>query len=349
MFRSPRPIFRLVATPPTWDKGSESGNALFTDWQNSSDGDSGPGSFTDTTYQPCLVDDPDGSGRRCYALTTRDTAAYTAGGSSFQRVDFAEWTSFQHLGVRPNWQASPFRDGQDWWFSWEIRYPSADVINDSAINLGHYRPMAGQFNFYWQLHQDDFIQGGTPSYSQVPVVSEVIADAAAANPKLAMRFIGGNLDNATSGGAGANANLVGGGGAFTRYEAPSNSLLYDHWYRYVMHLYISNDDDGFAQVWLDGVPIIDMLAVTPVSWTKLMLNASNNLITQVSEATQPTNMYRVSSVDSQGFTDSSGTMYPGVMNYHDFFITSGVENTNNVVTLHRTWEAGKSLASVGGF
>jgi hypothetical protein len=337
------PSLRLPVATPVYDKSSDNGKTLLQNWPNAAQGDQNPGVFTNDGYQPQLVNDPAGSGRRVYAMTTRDTAVYSAGGSSFQRSDLTDYVNFQHLGTNPDWLSSPFRTGQEWWFSWEIYHPLTDVLNDVSLNLGHYRPMAGQFNFNWQLHQDNVIQGGSPAYSQVPITLEVIADAAAANPKYALRFIGGNLDNATS-----NANLVGGGGAFTRYEAPSNSLVYDAWRRFVMRLYIANGNDGYAQAWLDGTPVVDMLAATPVGWTKLMLNASNNLITQSVEATQPTNMYRVTSPDSQGHTGTSGTQYPGVMNYHDFHITGSTENPNNVVTLHREWKAGRTRASVGG-
>jgi hypothetical protein len=336
------PAWGVATSTATYNKDSYNGSTLLTNWPNSSLGSGTVGIVNPDGHGLQLINDLAGSGQRVVAMSTRNTSVYTGGGTSYQRSDLTDWNHFQHVPVVGQ---GPVTSGTDWWTSWELYYPSVDVSSDTAVNLGHFIPMAGNWNFHYQWHQDNVIQGGSPAYSQVNMVSGVYCDSPSrANQRLYFRFIGGNLDFATS-----NAGLVGGGGAYTEYKSPAADLQYDHWYRFVMHYKVSNGNDGGAAVWVDGTKVIDMFGSSVVGpWTKQMLNSSNVLVTKTSEQTQPTNFYRINSKNSQGNLNGNGTQYPGVMNYHNYFLTGSTVNTSDVCVLAREWKAGTTSASVGG-
>jgi hypothetical protein len=334
------PVWGTTSAVPTWNKTSDNGQTLLQNWPESSLGSGTVGVVNPDGHGLQLVDGP--GGRRTYAMSTRNTSTYSGGGTSYQRSDLTNWTGFQHY---PAVGQGPVTNGATWWCSWELYYPSVDVSSDTAVNLGHFVPMAGDWNFNYPWHQDNVIQGGTPAYSQVNMVSGVYSDSPSrANPCLRFRFIGGNLDFATS-----NAGLVSGGGAYTVYQSVANDLQYDHWYRFVMQYKVSNGNDGGAQVWCDGIKVIDMFGANVVTpWRKWMLDSSNNLIAKTTEQTQPTNFYRINSVNSQGNKNGNGTQYPGVMNYHNYYLTGSTVNTADTCVMAREWKVGPSLVSVGG-
>jgi hypothetical protein len=218
---------------PTYDKTSDNGKTLFGNWPDSSTGDQLPGTFSLDGYQPQLVTDPAGSGRKVYALTTRDLPRYTGQGGNSQRADLSDWRNFQSFPI--------FTQGKEWWASYEAYFPSANVLSDSGVSLGHYVPMAGNWNWFVQFHNNNqvYVPGA------VEIAMGVFTNSDRSNPRLFLDVKGGNAD--------APSTI-----SFTR--SPFVPMQYDHWYKIVFHFKFSHASDGLTELWVDGSKVMSLTA-----------------------------------------------------------------------------------------
>jgi hypothetical protein len=317
------PPWGLQAVSPTYNKTSDNGSSVLTNWPNTTQGDQ---AFVSDGYQPQLVNDPGGSGRRVLALTTRNLSSYISQGGNSQRADSADWNHFQQFDI--------FTHGTEWWLLAEVYFPSVDVSSDGAVNLGHYIPMSGEWNWFYQWHYNSTIAiGGFPVELAMGIITTSSSDAS--NPKMFLDIRGGDVSGAVSY---RDPDII-----TNRYTARSN-IVYDHWYRILWHVKMSHASDGYLQQWIDGVLTIDQMLATvvpaPDGWTKFRLPSSGGYVSTTTEATQP-NIYWRSA------TNYNDKLYPAVSNYHSS-VTLGGTNTNNVVVLSRDWLAGPTRASVGG-
>jgi hypothetical protein len=235
---TPTTIGTTTAPPPppvspTYDKSSDNGKTLFGNWPDSSTGDQSPGSFLLDGYQPQLVNDPAGSGRRVYALTTRDLPRYTGQGGNSQRADLSDWRNFQNFPI--------FTQSKEWWASYEAYFPSTNVISDSGLSLGHYIPMAGNWNWFVQFHNNNstYVPGA------VEIAMGVFTNSDRSSPRLFLDVKGGNAD--------APSTI-----SFTR--SPFTPMEYDHWYKIVFHFKFSHASDGLTELWIDESKIMSLSA-----------------------------------------------------------------------------------------
>jgi hypothetical protein len=124
-------------------------------------------------------------------------------------------------------------NGVDTWYHQQLKFPS-----------GAYTPTTGHWNWLVEWHDDNLTSSyGAVStalgvYTDYPVVDNGVGQ----NPHLVLRLAGGN----------SQAPIY----DETSCALPVNSLLYDHWYSSVEHIYWSTSSTvGRVEWWLDGVQI----------------------------------------------------------------------------------------------
>jgi hypothetical protein len=299
-----------TAPPPgaLLDNKSADLNTLNLSWPNIENAHSGDG------FDPRIVTDYTTTGRKVYVLTT--TPQDTGVPSTAQRVDLADWNTYQH-------DPSKASQGLKRFYEAEVYFPSSGP-------LGSYRPTGGEWNWFYQWHYNNTISvSGWP----VELAMGVATDSATrANPRMFIDIRGGNVDGCSS----YRCSSV----TTSRYTAPSNSLQLDHWYDLVFEINWSHGSDGYMKLWVDGMLKIDQTASVPVpGWTPYRLPSSGGYVVKTAESEQPNLYWRAGT----NFTDM---LYPAESNYHAAADPIGSVNWNSTI-LFRDWKSAASAADLG--
>jgi hypothetical protein len=124
-------------------------------------------------------------------------------------------------------------NGVDTWYHQEFRFPA-----------GAYTPTTGHWNWLVEWHDDSHtasygaVSTGLGVFTDYPVIENGVGH----NPRLVLRLAGGNSQAPNY--------------DETSCALPANTLLYDHWYDSVQHIYWSTSSNvGRVEWWLDGVQI----------------------------------------------------------------------------------------------